>query len=115
MDLFSIVGTIPAIVLGGLITVALQGSMALIRQNIARLFGNTNQYVASVMKDPAITRVIMASMVQAQKEFGSTEGKMKFRYVKTRLIQNFPSLWAGAIDLIIQAVYDEFIKADFTK
>lgn len=111
MDITAIIMSLPVAILGGIITLLAQASIDPVRKLIAECFSNVPGYVKLAVKDKKLQAIIFSAMARAQKEFGSTEGREKFRYVKTQVLKACPDLWDGAVDVLIQTLYDEFVKA----
>lgn len=111
MDITAVVLALPSMVLGGILTILAGTGKLALQKFLAEHFGKTDKYVSTVIKDPKIVQLVMFAFITAQKELGSEKGKEKFKLAKEIVLKASPDLWDGAVDVLIQTVYDEFVAA----
>jgi hypothetical protein len=109
MDITAIVLALPSMVLGGILTVLAGTGKLALQKFLSEQFGKTDKYATTLVKDPKVVQTIMFAFIAAQKELGSEKGKEKFKLAKEIVLKASPDLWDGAVDVLIQTVYDEFV------
>ena len=80
---------------------------------LLKFFNNVPGYINFMVMDPEITTIVLACITRVQKDFASDSGRVKFNQVRARVLLACPDILDEAVDMIIQTIYDDFLKSQF--
>jgi hypothetical protein len=106
-----IAGAVGAVV-SPIIMLAVKSAGPVLETWLSEFWKDTPRYVRQIMRNDQMTRVVMAAIIQAQKEAASEPGHIRFEIAKNKIKAAIPDIWDDAVGHLLQSVYDTFTKTE---